>query len=145
MFPIVRNVMNVFNFSSVFSNCITTFSAHEEEDQGILGRGGQVRDDGQRRLSRQANIPARSSLHKPEAFSWIRSCLLNSQLAAHDGCPSPRAGVMLPGAGRAVLAGLWGRQRRTLVRCWFAEESAPGLDEEEVGGLPSRRCLHHQS
>lgn len=56
MFPIVRDVMNVFNFSSVFSNRITTFSAHEEEDQGILGRGGQVRDDGQRRLSRQAKF-----------------------------------------------------------------------------------------
>ena len=74
----------------------------------ILGRGSLARDDGQRHLSLQANIPARSSLHKHEAFGWIRSCLLNSRLAAHDGCPSPRVGVMLPGTGRAVLAEGWG-------------------------------------
>lgn len=137
--------MNVFSFSFVFSNCITTFSAHEEEDRGILGRGSWARDDRQRHLSLQANIPTRSSLHKHEAFGWIRSCLRNSQLTAHDGCPSPRAGVMLPGMGRAVLAEVWGLWLRTVVRCWFAEESAPGLDEEVVGGVPSRWCLLRQS
>lgn len=145
MFPIVRDGMNVFNFSSVFANRVTTFSAHEEEDRGILGRGGQARDDGQRRLSLQANIPTQSSLHKRGAFVWIRSCLLNSQLTAHDGCPAPRAGVMLPGTGRAVLAEAWGLSLRAVVHCWFAAESAPGLDEEVVSDLPSHWRLLHQS
>lgn len=34
MFSIVHDGMNVFNFSSIFSNCLTTFCAREEEDQG---------------------------------------------------------------------------------------------------------------
>lgn len=71
----------------------------------ILGKGSLAGDDGQRRLSLLADILFGAHGIKPRGIQLDQK-LLNSQLAAHDGCPLPGVGVMLPGTGRAVLVGL---------------------------------------
>lgn len=55
--------------------------------------------------------------------------------AHHPGGCLARAGLCLQS----------GENCGSVVRCSFAEESAPHLDEEGVGDLPSRWCMLHQS
>ena len=144
MFPIVHNGMNVFSLSSVFSGSQTTFSAHKEEDQGI-GNSGQRRP-GQGRWAEAFVSP--SQRPRSELAALPRGIGLDQQLPAEF--TARRAGWMpITRGGRdAAWRGQGCACRATgavAPDARFGEESAPGSDEEVVGGLLARWCWFHQS